>query len=325
MTLLYNDKVAKDRIIELETPKFGLEGRFMVQLIRKVGDKEIILRELPWQKNIIVNSGLDEFFTKTINSAGGCLAFCAVGTGSTAPAATDVGLVAETGVRVNTDGGIVDASGWAAVNEYAFFRRTRLFTETQSNGNLTEFGFFDLGAAGTMFSRQLFKDGGGVPTTIIKTAADQLRLTYEIRLYPPTVDTAGNIVISGTNYAYTGRALGVGTGSWGNVIGGSILKSNLETSSASQVYETQVLAAATAIPSALGAATNASTSVCAVYVNGDFHSDVTQKWEPGVANYPTGIGISVLDNLFQTSWNPKFTKDNTKRLTLVTRIAWARH
>jgi hypothetical protein len=35
----------------------------------------------------------------------------------------------------------------------------------------------------------------------------------------------------------------------------------------------------------------------------------------------TGLGAGC----FQTSWSPKFTKDNTKRLTLVTRIAWARH
>lgn len=328
MTLIYNSKIPKNRIVELESPKFGLEGRFKVELIRKVGDKEIILRELPWQKNMIVNSGLDKFFSLGLTSINGLLDYCAVGTGSTAPAATDVGLVTETGVRSNSNGSINDVKGWAAVNEYFFQRRVRLFTELQSNGNLTEFGFFTASSAGTMFSRQLFKDGGGIPTTIVKTSADQLRITYEARIYPPTVDTSGNIVISGTNYTWTGRALAVGVTNeaWEQVFGSGTIQSI----SVSSAAESQTLAATTAA-TVSGAGQNASTSVWAAYVNGNFYADRTDKWEPGVGNYATGIGLTLVcgatgtRGLFQTSWNPKFAKDNTKRLTLVTRISWARH
>jgi len=330
MTLLYNNKIPKNRVVELEAPRFGLEGRFMVQLIRKVGDKEIIIRELPWQKNLIVDSGMNGYFNTSFTSGGGLLDYCAVGTGSTAPANGNTTLVSETGVRTNADGGITDVIQWGPANAYRTITRTRLFTETQSNGNLTEFGFFTASTAGTMFCRQLFKDGGGTPTTIVKTSSDQLRITYEVRLYPPTVDTGSTITISGTLYTWTGRALQVGAGSanWNNIFGGSPPSSTAVNKGSAN--ESQTLAAISASAPA-GTNTNASTSVWGTYVNGNFYNDITDKWEPGVANFATGIGLTVAlgtglgAGCFQTSWSPKFTKDNTKRLTLVTRIAWARH
>lgn len=328
-SLILPKRVPIDRVLERELSPMRMEGRFKVELIRKVGAKEIILRELPWQKNLITNVGLDLVATSTAitNITSSPLAYVAVGTGSTAPANTDTTLVSETGVRTNDNGSIADVTAWGAGNAYVSFTRTRLFTEAQSNGNLTEFGFFTASTSGSLFCRQLFKDGGGTPTTIVKTSSDQLRITYELRVYPPTVDTSGTISISAVNYDWTGRAQGVGGSGWGNVLAaiGDFDSNAINTSVAfSRAYETQTLSSITgAGPS--GAATGPSTRSVATYVNGNYYIDNTEKWEPGVANYATGIGATVYGSFFQTSWNPKFSKDNTKRLTLVTRISWARH
>jgi hypothetical protein len=330
MILLYNNKFPKNRGLELEPSPFGMEGWFKVELLRKLPNGgEIIVRELPWQKNIITDVGLNEVAVGAaqLSVAGNPLHYIAVGTGSTTPASTDTALVAETGVRTLNNGSIADSFLWGASNAYYEMTRVRLFVEAESNGNLTEFGFFGTATAGKLFSRQLFKDSGGTPTTIVKTSSDQLRITYKFRVYPPTVDTTGNIVISGTNYTWTGRACGVGTFGWQNLLNavGDFDGSSIFAGPAfSSAFETQTLGARTDGGPA-GTPTSPSTQVVTPYVNGNFFLDITEKWEPGTANYATGIGSTVFGNFFQTSWSPKFSKDNTKRLTLVTRISWARH
>jgi hypothetical protein len=335
MTLLFNNKIPRNRVLELEAAPMRIEGWVTVQLGRNLDGKKgppIILRELKF-KNLIVNGGLDLLGSNSTSLSSTFLNYIAVGTGSTAPANTDAGLVSETGVRTNSNGGFADVTGFGPANAYAFLQHTRLFTEAQSNGNLTELGFFTASTSGTMWMRQLFKDGTGTPTTVVKTASDQLKIIYEMRIYPPSADVVNTITISGTLYTYTHRAANIGASPWSFASMFQASKNLFAWSSSEfdDAYETATLGTTAGAPSGTNA--TADSLSFSTYSAGNYYRDKTSKWEPATGNFGTGIGATTVNifntgarvPMFQTSWSPKFTKDNTKRLTLVTRLSWARH
>lgn len=316
----------------LDMPSIGIAGYYRVELIRR----GIIIFDSGWHKNLIVDNGMNAIKPSDGTSIVSMLNFMAVGTGSTAPANSDTGLVSEitpaSSNRTSDDGGIADVTAIGSGNSYASLQRVRVLSESQANGNLTEMGWFTASSGGTMFSRMLFKDGTGTPTTIVKTSDDQLRVTYEIRLFIPTSDVTGSITISGTLYDFTIRAAQVNNASaW--VIGpnGAAQLGNQISTGGGFAYETQTLGAVTGLP--LGANAICSSRTWASYTSGSFVRDADYVWNPADGNFATGIGAitgfgrltSANAVLFQSSWNPKFSKDNTKRLTLTMRHSWTRH
>src|SRR5690606_29765886 len=167
-------------------------------------------------RNLITNAGLDAM-------AGGVgisnlINYLAVGTGSSEPRYTDTTLDAEV-ARTNSNGGFGDSEamvGSGDLVEYWRRIRTRVFTEAQANGNLAELGFFSAASGGTMWNRQLFRDELGQPTTITKTPEDQLRVTYEYRVYPPWDDVVQEIEVNGVPVEVVNRPLRVAGGlNWG--------------------------------------------------------------------------------------------------------------
>lgn len=286
-----------------------------------------VIRSSPLQPNLLVNTGLDRLVTSSF--ASGMYAAC--GTGSNAPLATDAALQAQVGTRVFQSSpatGYV-AIGGAIVQDYQW--RTLIFTflEANANGNLTEFGTFD-GAAGPMFSRQLFKDIGGVPTTIIKTNQDQLQVTYEYRAYPPLVDVnLPAFAISGDAITsdITIRPMGVST-TWANAIFEGVVKAF------ATAWEDNSLVARTSVkPQGVSGTFHdqlSTSNVFSTYVNGNFFIDETIKWEPGFANWATGIGGFGLYGyggalfLYQAALTTKIPKTSVKRTTVIIRRQWGR-
>jgi hypothetical protein len=310
--------VVPERKIILPTQTMLFEGWFDIKLIHaRTGRVKKHLRF----RNLITNAALDAL---AANSPDTLTQFMGVGTGGTAPANTDTTLQTPIGTRINrSDLGFASGPSFAYWN----WKLRGTFLEANANGTLTEIGLFSAAAGGTMWTRQLFKDGTGTPTAITKTASDQLQVTYEVRLYSPTVDATGIVVISGVNYNYTSRAADItNVTRWGNPIRFALF-ANISNAFA---HETDVLGSTSGIPG--GTATAHSSGSVAAYTAGTFYRDHTWVWDPGVANYATGIGslqygapgASVV-NPFQVSFSPKIPKDATKRLTLVGRLAWGRY
>lgn len=308
--------------------KIGFEGWFTIQLIdAKTGR---IKRELKF-KNLITDVGLDFFGASSsgILPVIGSSGYCGLGTGSTTPANSDTTLVAEVSPsssnRTTSNGGTFDVTGYVAgPPDYHKYVRTYLFLEAQANGNLTEVGIFTAVTSGTMWTRQLLKDSGGTPTTVIKTSSDQLKVIYELRVQPPQSDAVTSVTISGTSYTVSIRGVYVGDPGVGwvevftnNTFGGSI------------GFETNTLVARTTTSNPSGNVASSSTTVAA-YVNGNKYRDITYKFEPGIANFATGVGgifAPAIGNgryLFQIMFSPKFAKDNTMRLTLIVRVSFDR-
>lgn len=329
------------RDVMLPPMRIGFKGRFTVELIdAKSG---LIKRHLEFD-NLITDAGLDYLGTGA-NYAMNTLinSYMAVGTGSVAPTNADTTLGAEVAAsRSNSNGGIAEVNGSGPAYAYWYRKITRNFTETIANGNLTELGLFTASTLGTMWCRQLFKDGTGTPTVIVKTNADQLRVTYEIRLYSPADVTINPFVISGANYSVTTRAVNINdSNAWGvngplNTFWSGVLTNydtNTYTYPGVQESDSNVLASPTGAP--VGARILASSRTLAAYVGGTFYRDTTAIWEPGIANPVGGIGsilgwIGYVYNYptyigFQQAFTPKIPKDNTKRLTYVMRLSWGRY
>lgn len=341
------------RDVMLPPLKVSFRGFFVVELIHaRTG---LIKQRLEFE-NLITDAGLDSLgATLNINQLVG--QYMGVGTGSTAPAVGDTTLVAEIAPqathRSNSNGSIAEVRGSGGAFAYWYRKITRLFVEAQANGNLTELGLFSASSGGTMWCRQLFKTGAGVPTVIVKTAADQLRVTYELRLYSPVGDAVVSpIVISGVNYDVTTRAVDIDNdtawGSWGALsllcgplvaFKGDVLTTANGTNHAVTSVSSDVLVAATATaPSDAAAVANTSSRNMSAYGGGTYYREQTLIWEPSIGNHVGGIGgitsaIGGVDNgnsmqsakAFQQKFAPKIPKDNTKRFTFVNRLSWGRY
>jgi len=334
----------REQVVELEVG-MGVAGYITMELIRRDGS---IKQRLTF-KNLITNVGLDQIMGRTVAGQSQDIATltqagimsAAVGTGSTAPANTDTTLVSEIAPadatnRATSNGGYSN-TGPTYVSgppDYWYRRTSFLFDFTEGNGNLTEVAIFGATSGGDMFMRQLIKDSGGTPTTLVKTSAEQLRVIYEFRVYPPTADTVQTAVaISGTNYDITTRVANANVAAaWGNFSGSS--NGFMAWSPANRpgrAIETATLGARTAYPA--GTTTQCATMTSSAYTNGTYYRDVRYEWGATIANYAGGIGSithgpnngsAIGEQMFQTSFVSALAKDATKRLRLDVRYTVTR-
>ncbi|MEP6990072.1 MAG: hypothetical protein ABJA80_04010 [bacterium] len=280
-------------------------------------------------KNLITDAGLIGLgATFTLYQ----LTYLAVGTSNAAPTTAQTTLGGEVG-RTSFDNGVARTEALGGGSTYWRQVFTRLFTEAQANGNLAELGMFSASTGGVMWMRQLIRDTGGVPTVITKTSADQLRVTYEIRQYWPTADQVTVTNINGIDYTFTMRPCNVTNPlAWGpgsGTVNGMLYAFGSDTSGVyANAVDGSVLSAAagTGIP---GTQSLASSIAVAAYASPNFYRDNTFIYEPGTANYGTGIGglsvcVSRGAQQMQVSIAPRIPKLDTQRLTLQLRSTWGR-
>ena len=187
--------------------------------------------------NMILTAGLDGLFSPdpSNSSFNDMINFLMIGTGSTAVSPADLSLD-EPVTGSSSNGGFSKAVGyqtgsggpWNIGNPYHWVKTTRVFLEDAANfPTLAELGWRNfLSSPQFQFTRVLIKDATGTPTTIAKTSADQLRVVYEFRLYPPTNQVSGAFVMatSEISHSWTGSAVDIddvtaGAG-WGFTLSG---------------------------------------------------------------------------------------------------------
>lgn len=296
-------------------------GWFTLEAVGLDGRKRL-LAKFP---NLITNKGLD-----LIGTGGYPVSTCAVGTGNTAPAVTDTALVALVSSTTNAISRTNSAQGSSPY--YGSLVSTWQFPVGAAAGNLAEVG---VGSGATsLFSRALILDGGGSPTTITVLSNEALNVTYQVNMYPPTVDVAGNVSLGGSNYAFTLRASNVTSSSnWSISNDGNF--SGIGTKSSGSAFSTQVLGAITGAPS--GTAYGADSYSMGTYVGGSYTQTVTLNWSINAGNAPGGVGSVQLvvgwgsdagyqvsgGGCYQCSFTPVIPKDNTKVLSLTFSLTWA--
>lgn len=277
--------------------------------------------------NLITNTGMDSVGLSSAVDGNGFAtncAWCAVGTGNTAPAFTDTQLTAFLAGHAYTS---TPTSTSGTGYEGALY--TFAFAQGAVVGNIAEVGtgIANTGSTGfsPMFSHALILDSGGNPTTIPVTAIDQLTVTYEVDVYWPTTDTIVNITDSNTGqvYAVTCRAAQVGTSGWWGSYG-----PNVYAGSNNVWYYIQ------AYTGALGPITGDPASQVGVryyYARGSYVTGSYQRidsFTQSIANWNANLTAFEWSNAlgtFQFGFSPAVPKTNTQTLTLNRSISWARH
>lgn len=272
---------------------------------------------LDWFPNLILNSGLDY-----IGSGNSYLSYCKVGDGTSTPVITQTALDSQ---KAQTSGTFaVDInSASASAPWYGYFRRHFEFALGTAAGNLTELGFGP--NTGPLFSRTLFKDGGGSPVTIVVLADEILQVTYEARQYSPEVDAAfSGIMMEGVARSGVVRAASASSGSsWGhvnnNTANGNSFGSTCSTYSGD-------IGSVTGVPTSLSGS-NASSATYGSYSPGSYFLDVTWAFSLSQGNAVGGIKAVAFNNArgqYQANFTPVLDKTNAKTMSLTFRLSWTR-
>lgn len=306
-----------------------VRGLLRVRLLREDGSVRV---DSGWFPNLITDAGLDMF--GGVYPAGYAMSSipvapyqCAVGTGNTAPAYKDTALVSEVGHSTGLNPPVSSSPKYnagynSASPAYLYATGVFVFALGAIVGNLAEIG---TGATTTatpstlyLFSRALIVDGGGSPTTISVTSADQLEVTYQLRLYVDLTDAPYSITISGVNYTGVVRRASLGTAS-------EQVVTSLPTTIGANVYN-GTIGSVTGSPSGSSAFLN-SGSIS--YTAGTYFASYTFSFGTGDGNLAGGISAMQVQispfGYWQLSFSPAIAKDNTKTLTLTYNISWARY
>lgn len=298
--------------------QINMQG-FVTWQVGREGEKPRITSGDEPTCNLIVNSGLDLMGTTIPTSAS---SYCRVGTGTGATTPTMTDLVARFGAVSGIAAGTVNTNSGAAPWWHQTTRTYTFTAGTISGAALSELGFFNSNSVGaTMFSRVLFLDGLGNPTTVTLLPDEVLTVSYAIRKYVPMADATGTFNITGVGTVnYTVRAANAGNSSaWG-------AERTAYPSGSFEWRETQTLGLITSQPAGVNFNSGASPSG---YSNGTYQRSVSTSLALAEANFATGIGsvctiAGVISN-FQVSFTPKIPKDATKTLNMSNffTVSWA--
>ena len=283
-------------------------GWFKIEATRPDGTRRVLA---DWFPNLILNGGLDRVGDNT-----DYMNWCQVGSGSTAPVATQTALVNRIAGTSTRQSSVEGAQ--ASAPYYGWFRRTYRFAQGVAAGNLSEVGV-GWATSGSLFSRALILDGGGSPTTITVLSDEVLDVTYELRRYPGTVDLTGTVVLDGVTHNWVSRVSGVTlAASWGGA-----WRTALDYASAHSGDIGDVTASA---PS--GTSRNLSVTNLA-YSSGSYARAATVSAGLNDSNLSGGIRSILIFSYagsgnYQIQFNPAIPKDNTKVLSLTIQHTWAR-
>lgn len=283
-------------------------------------------QQTPWFDNIILDSGLNRWGT------GGIIAGAAIGTGAATPLATDTGLQTQTHYTTTSGTGnnAFTAGGVSPYNN----TRTSVYRTTLGalDGSYTEVGAG--WASGSMFSRALILDGGGVPTSISISAAQQLDIVYQLSVYPLLTDFTDTVTIDGVDYVVTGRPFNVNSpnaagGGWGVLTGNRIGSHTTGNSAYNGVI------GAVTDPNPAGA-TAGGTAADVAYGDGSYERQATVTYGPTQGNVAGGIlsttkswgasggGAPTWFASFQYEFDAAVPKVDTKTLVLNYTCGWGR-
>ena len=310
--------IPKKELIVSSQVHTGVQGFFKLEATKPNGRKRLLA---DWFPNLITDGGLNQMGISSYLQA------CHVGTNNAAPSVLDTnlgGFLAGSTTVQDSDEGAQSSAPW-----YGWKRKTYRFGTGIATGNLSEVGIAtQITPAGVLFSRALVLDEFQVPTTVTVLADETLDVTYECRLYPPSIDVTGNITVTGSgSHDYVGRAHLVNeAASWGAQIGTKVSHTNLYGTNHSSVYD-GALGTLTTWPAGGGA--NGPTPVDSPYQNDTLTLDGTYTFVLNVGNTPLNIIRSVVTmtvlGRFQYELTPPIAKDNTKTLVLVHRLTWGRY
>jgi len=178
------------------------------------------------------------------------------------------------------------------------------------------------------YEASVLNQWGGTPPDIVLAAGDVIRVTYELRIYPPTTAQVQTLDIDGVSTTVTTSAIDIDGNSWGpSGLAGLFGGMWVVNSSAGQVSETNTL------PASVEDSFNPSGDAAddAVEVGSANQGEYVMQLRFGGLKgiFSTGIGCVLHGNFgggftFATTFSPKIAKLDTQRLDFNVRYIWSR-
>lgn len=143
--------------------------KFMGEVSLVLKDKDGNVKDTREIKNLVVNAGITYIISRMIDTSKGVMSHMALGSGTTAAAASQTDLVSTLGSREALDSSAVTGTN----NEKVQY--TASFEAGDATGAVTEAGIFNALTGGDMLCRTVF-------SVVNKAAEDQLAITWTITL-----------------------------------------------------------------------------------------------------------------------------------------------
>jgi hypothetical protein len=305
--------ILKRNSIDAEvSTRLGIDGHFRLVKSRADGTVTQILEF----ENLLLDAGLNRLGTDN------GVAFCAIGTGTGVPTATETALQAQQASTSTVLPGAATTAGGSSPywTGYTFGFR---FPIGSLSGNYSEIG---VGwSAILMSSRALILDIGGSPTTITVTSAEQLDVFYTRRVYPPLVDVTASSTIGGVSTTVTTRAHSAGsTTLWDASSWPRYDPSPASNGSFLEAYS-GAAGAITGLPS--GTPSSGSSGATLTYSNNSLSRSVAATYNLSQANFVGGVASTVCwfrMMAFQYGFSPAIAKTASNTLALTYSVTWAR-
>ncbi len=335
--------VPKAKILEGEIGlKSGqVAGQYTIRKYK--ADTDELIQEIGPFDNLITDQGLNRVGTAVFGDR------IFVGTGTATPSVSNTGLSA----YLNYTQSSAPGGSWnpailqgGSPDYWVQGTGTWRFAAGAATGTLTEVGigwFVPGGAIGAnhrVSSRALIVDSGGSPISITVLADEYLDVTYSLRYYPYVgSDVVQTVVISGVNYTFTTRALGVDALIYCsvNVAARMDWSGNTEVYTGTAAGTPPALAAITATAmSNIGSTAyliatkntyvNSSLAMSAVFSAGLTDANMTYGIRGMITRttYPGNPLASFINSAFQSTISPAIPKNNTKVLQFGASVSWSR-
>lgn len=322
--------------LKLPHLKQELSGHYKL-IVKRDG---VIRHETDWFDNLITNAGLN-----ALGESVALARYCMVGTDNSTPSTANTVLGGQVASKDgNAAPSIVRTTGVVTSSpRYGWERHSYTFPQGTVIGNIAEVG---VGWTTTLvFSRSL------VSPAISIGAIDELTVVYELRMYLPTSNVTGSVVIDSVTYNYeiaplwasTSNNAGYDRGwspsllnqpasarSWSNFnsdagrYGAWIYGPPCVLQAITDTDLRQTLGG-TISPTGSSAFSNGISN--AAYITSSLECQITYQFGIAMANGSGGIRGIVYTGLFgtyQCILDATIPKDNTKILTLTFQQSWTR-
>lgn len=296
-------------------------GHFTLTAVKSDGSGS---RELASFKNLILDNGLNALCSNQQTPPNNLIAYCRVGSGSTAPVASQSALVSQLASVTSPS----STTNYSTSTPYSASRtNVWRFGEGVAAGNISEIGVGWSASGNTLFSRALVLDALGNPTTVTVLSDEFLDVTYTLTLYLSVDDSLTTLNINGTSHEVRSRLAGAGTSA---VLGASttnFLNAGIFGGFVAGYVGQGSLGAITGSPS--GTQTSVTVTGAAVtYVSGTFYTECDISLGLTQANLSGGFTtLHIRPSYFaahQISFTPAIPKTSSQIFTIRFRVSFTR-
>lgn len=199
--------VRLDSFLTLREPIMQLDYKLVPSYkILKFSAGGLLLQETPWFKNLLTDTGFENWVGGTSLGTNSLFSWCGLGNGSIPPANGD-STISPINSRFPKVVGIDALETVIAASNVLTCTTAYISPAAVSSYTVSEIGIFSAAIGGILVSRALIKDVLGAPTSITINPGEYLKVLYQVQVTVDLADKTGSFVWNAVTYNYTARPM----------------------------------------------------------------------------------------------------------------------